>query len=43
MSVVFTNPPSMAGFSLDSEGVSTLQSAVAFFQLLVGRKELTFH
>ena len=33
--VVVTNPHSMGGFDLKSEGVSTVQSATAPYQLLV--------
>ena len=34
-SVVVTNPHSMGGFSMSSEGVSTISSMMAPFQLLI--------
>ena len=40
--VAVTNPPSMAGFNLDREGASTIQSALAPFQLLVGMFGILF-
>ena len=40
VSVALTNPISMAGFNMDSEGVSSVQSAVAVFQLIVSK---SFH